>query len=157
MSIQTNFPHSRQQCIFLSMRSKWEDFILFFFRFEAYSSTNTIAIQKPIARIDRSRAFESGYMLESGIGSIYAELCTSACFGTEPSGYGPKKTIHNQIFTKSPKNGLIAQFDAKLKTDINNVRSENVHFRIFITKIGIKVKKIRKMSLWDILGKGLIT
>ena len=50
------------------MRSKWEDFILFFFRLEAYSSTNTIAIQKPIARIDRGRAPKSGYMLESGIG-----------------------------------------------------------------------------------------
>ena len=88
--------------VFLSMRSKWEDFILFFFRLEAYSSTNTIAIQKPIARIDRGRAPESGYMLESGIGSIYAELCTSACFGTEPSGYGPRNQFLNQIFTKSP-------------------------------------------------------
>ena len=82
--------------VFLSKRPKGEDSTVFFSRLKAYSSTNTIVMQKPIAPIDRGPyAPGSESRSESGIGSIYAEICTSACFWTETSGYGPRNQFHN--------------------------------------------------------------
>ena len=80
------------------MRPKWEDSLVFFPRLFAYSSTNTIAMQKPIERIDRGGApgSESGSI--SGIGSLLPEFDQEQCSQPKLAVLGTKAESLNQIF-----------------------------------------------------------